>query len=231
MGDTAYELLAMGLRYVFVLLIVLALLRAGWLMLGDRREYRRTLRQLPDAGLVGEVVNLESGAAQPLPREGLMGAGRSCDIRFSRLHRRELEFMFRPGLGVKLIPLHGKHQAMLDGEPLNKADAFALHGTVLEIRGVSLRFRLFAGLDVPQRAAVPYEVYHEEPQDNPWEGAEPAYTEGSMPYIAPGAPAPESDLNMTWAYMPPVDVPQAPPPLAENTNRNRRTDRGQQFHD
>ena len=50
MGDASYELLALGLRYWFVLLLFLTLLRAFWLMLGDRREYNRALRLLPDAG-------------------------------------------------------------------------------------------------------------------------------------------------------------------------------------
>lgn len=231
MEDTAYELLALGLRYVFVLLIVLALLRAGWLMWGDRREYRRMLRQLPDAGLVGEVVNLETGAAQSLPREGLLGSGRNCDVRVNRIHRREMEFMFRPGLGVKLIPVHGKHQAVLDGEPLNKADSFALHGTVLEIRGVSLRFRLFAGLDVPQRVVMSHQTFEQPYVDDPWDEAghdEPGIDQATE---VPGAVPPEMDLNLTWAYMPPVDLPQAQPPATDGETRNRRTQRGQEYHD
>ena len=176
MGDTSYELLALGLRYWFVLLLFLTLLRAFWLMLENRREYNRTLRQLPDAGLIGEVVDLKTGKSQPLPREGLIGSGRGCDIRLSKLHRREMEFVFRPGLGLKLIPIHRKHKSILDGEPLNKADSFALHGTVLELRGYTLRFRLFAGLDLPYREPLPDEVFTQAKEnaiygDSPWDAA------------------------------------------------------------
>lgn len=176
MGDTSYELLALGLRYWFVLLLFLTLLRAFWLMLGDRREYIKALRRLPDAGLVGDVVELSTGKSQPLPREGLIGSGRGCDIRLPRLHRREMEFVFRPGLGLKLIPIHRNHHSILDGEPLNKADSYALHGTVLEVRGHTLRFRLFAGLDLPYREPLPDEVFFQQdldalPGDSPWDAA------------------------------------------------------------
>ncbi len=173
MGDAPYELLALGLRYWFVLLLLLTLLRAVYLMWSENRAYQKALRRLPDAGTIGEVVDLQSGKSQPLPREGLLGSGRGCDIRFPRLHRREMEFVFRPGLGLKLIPIHRKHQSILDGEPLNKADSYALHGTILEIHGHSLRFRLFAGLDLPNR-----EPFMEE--------GEALYTDGpSSPWEAP----------------------------------------------
>ena len=66
----------------------------------------------------------------------MIGASRSCDIRVPELHRREMEFVFRPGFGVKLIPIHRKHQVLID-RAINQGRDYALHGTVLDIRGRS----------------------------------------------------------------------------------------------
>ena len=232
MAESSYELLSMGLRYWFVLLIVLALLRAYFLMRRDNRDYRQALRQLPDAGLIGEVVDLHTGTAQPLPREGLMGSSRSCDIRHPGMHRREMEFIFRPGFGVKLIPIHRKHQALLDNEPLQKGDDFALHGTVLELRNAKLRFRLFAGLDLPMRqkeAEVPLQapvtdlVFHNLADDAPL---------ASYPEPLPPSPFGQ-DLEMTWQFAPlPPELLNPPEPAEEPRRRTRRSRRnGGHAHD
>ena len=69
MQAPAYELVSMGLRYWFVLLAVFLLWRAYRLMRQDRRDYRRTLRQLPDAGLVGEVSTCRKTGI-PCPGKG-----------------------------------------------------------------------------------------------------------------------------------------------------------------
>lgn len=197
MGEAAYELLALGLRYWFILLVVLTIVRAVLLMWGDKRAWSKALRRLPDAGLVGEVVNLDTGKGQPLPREGLLGSGRNCDIRVPALRRREMEFVFRPGLGLKLIPLHRRQDALLDGEPLNPKDSFALHGTVLELRGIPLRFRLFAGLEVPQRLAPTQQHTEVSFEGDPWDyGAESGY----IPYQQQPALQPVS--QEPWAFAP-----------------------------
>lgn len=225
MGELSYELLSMGMRYWFVLLIALTLLRVFFLMRRDNREYRRALRQLPDAGLIGEVVDLQTGASQPLPREGLIGSSRSCDIRHQGLHRREIEFIFRPGFGVKLIPIHRKHRALLDQEPLRKGDDFALHGTVLEIRDVKLRFRLFAGLDLPLR---------QPPQEVPAATVflEPAFQDqgDSLPLASYPEPLPPSsagqDMEMTWQFAPlPPELLNPPEVEEEPGKRSRRSRR------
>jgi len=206
MSQTAYELLALGLRYWFVLLIVLTLLRAALLMRRDQRAYRRVLRQLPDAGLIGELVDLSEQTAQPLPREGLIGAGRNCDIRIRGLRRREMEFVFRPGLGVRLFPLHARHGALLDGEALQKSGAYALHGTVLELRGRPLRFRLFAGLDLPERV-----VYT--PGEDGFKEDASLLRQGDIacPELLPPPAPPGAGLENTWEFAPLPDGLTQPP--------------------
>lgn len=211
MGDTSYELLALGLRYWFALLLFLTLARAFWLMWNERREYNRALRRLPDAGMIGEVVELTTGKSQPLPREGLIGSGRGCDIRLPRLRRREMEFVFRPGLGLKLIPIHRNHQSILDGEALNKADSYALHGTVLELRGYTLRFRLFAGLDLPYREPTQpdFDAYT---ADSPWDAPPPMMPfPAAAPVAQPvekGYVPPEEYLLHSPGNEQPVNQPQ-----------------------
>lgn len=207
MGEAAYELLALGLRYWFLLLIALTLLRAAWLMRGDWREYRRLMRQLPDAGLIGELVDLRNGKAQPLPREGLIGSGRACDIRIAGLRRREMEFIFRPGLGVRLIPLHRRADALLDAEALSRADAYALHGTVLELRGNPLRFRLFAGLDLPERAEGLVVDWDRKAEDSLPDLAPGAALDLPEPLPPGDAPGPLPGFQTGQGYAPPPRQP------------------------
>jgi len=207
--DTAYELLALGFRYVFAALAALTLLRAMWMMRRDHRAHRRTLRALPDAGLVGELVELSSGKGQPLPREGMLGSGRSCDVRFDGLRRRELEFAFRPGFGLRLFPIHRRGQATLDDVPLESRDAHALHGTVLNIRGAEYRFRFFAGLDLPLREAPPQLPAQAEPGAWDIAGDLPGFEMGEgLPGAEPQQPFPplapplQDPSQWTWQYAP-----------------------------
>lgn len=148
-----YELIAMGLRYWLVFLAVALIWRTVRLMQKDQGLYRKALRHLPDAGLVGELVELDSGKAFPLPREGMIGSGRASDIRLEGVRRRALEIAFRAGYGLKLIPSHRRHGMRLDDELIRPAGDYALHGSILDINGRAYRFRLFEGLDVPDRAA------------------------------------------------------------------------------
>ena len=244
MQDTAYELLSMGMRYVFLLLAALMLLRSWRLMRRESREHRRALRLLPDAGLVGEVVDLRTGLGMPLPREGLMGSGHNCDVRFPHLRRREVEFQFIPGEGIRLIPMHRTRECLLDNAALTPRNNHALHGTVLEIAGNPFRFRLFAGLDLPVRKPADTSgkggqalQLKTDPASRTDSGAQqlPVPPDGGASGTAWDAPPPASlsgpDLGMTWQYAPlptqegsdPGELP-APPSAA----RRRRAwrDRG-----
>ena len=168
----AYELLSMLMRYVFVLIGALIVWRSYRWLRRDAKTYQRQMRSLPDAGLVGEMVNLNTGTAQPLPREGTIGSSRECDIRVkdSAAKRQHARFEFEEGKGLKIIP--GRRSPMLlSGIEMN-GPGYALHGTQLQIGSTMLRVRLFAGLKVPQPAAYPdpdavlsSDVYLE-----PWDG-------------------------------------------------------------
>ena len=218
MQDAVYELVSMGLRYLFVLLLLLMLLRTFGLMRRDGRAWRRTLRQLPDAGLVGELVDLATGRGYPLSREGMIGSGRSCDIRLPGLRRRELEFLFRPGKGLRLMPAHRKIDASLNGERLSSVNEIALHGTVLEIRDVAYRFRLFAGLGLPVRQASQQPLA-------PSLAKEEMGIEYAAQPLPPSAP-PQDEMGMTWQFAPPPATEAQPPETLSEPPAARRRRRG-----
>ena len=168
MPENLYQLLALAARVLFIVLAALAVLRSALGLLSQHRARKKLLKQLPDAGMVGELRDIESNKSYPLPREGVLGGGRGCDIRLKGLRSRQVSFAYVPGKGILLTPCHGRSATWLDGIPLRRS-AYALHGALLRVGGYTLGMRLFAGLDVPQMA-----MYQEQ-------GA-PAYTED---YYAP----------------------------------------------
>lgn len=165
MPAETYELVALGMRYWFVLLGVIIVVRAARLAIRDYQCQEQMLRTLPDAGLIGEVVDLDTGESYPLPREGSLGSARSCDICLKGVRKRELEFSLVEGQGVVLLPSHRRHQVVLDGETIPKK-AWALHGSHISLPGYHLRFRLFSGLDIPVATSTTHHniVPHDEEQ-------------------------------------------------------------------
>lgn len=153
MSGEAYELMAMLMRYIFVVLGAVILFRAFRQMRKDARAHRKEMKRLPDAGLIGEVVDLETGKSQPLPREGLMGSSSVCDIRLKRrgVARRHVLFAFVEGKGLQVKP-HRGHKVAMEGV-LMSGPAYALHGTQLSLGHANIRIRLFAGLNVPNPAS------------------------------------------------------------------------------
>ncbi len=222
MSEEAYELLAMGARYWFVLLGAVIVWRSlSWLAL-DSRARRRELRDLPDAGLVGEVVDLDTGRAYPLPYEGTLGGGRGCDVRIpgAGLKRRHLSLMLVRGKGMRVTLARGA-RAALDGVPIS-GSAYALHGARIETPGCELRVRLFAGLPVPRYRAyqpedAPIEQNMPEPETDeaaypfgteeyPFEqqpayDAVPGLTQEAYPFAAQEQEEPSAG-DMTWPYAP-----------------------------
>lgn len=172
MAESAYELLAMLMRYVFVLIGALIVWRSFRWMNRDARAYRREMRSLPDAGLVGEMVNLETGEGQPLPREGTIGTAWDADIRVKdrQALRTHARFEFEEGKGLKVIPARRAYM-LLRGQEM-RAPGYALHGTPLQIGNTVLRVRLFAGLKVPSPVEYPEPdaLLGGESYTEPWEG-------------------------------------------------------------
>ena len=152
MDSHVYQLISLGARYLFVFLAFLIVFRAGLSLLQEHFRRKKILHNLPDAGMVGEIRDTDNDRAHPLPREGVLGSGRKCDIRLRGLRRRHLNFAFVEGKGLLLTPCHSRSEVLLNGVPIRKG-GYALHGAIMQLGGYTLRVRLFAGLNVPHAAA------------------------------------------------------------------------------
>ena len=189
MSSEAYEILALFMRYVFVLIGGLIVWRSFRWLLKDHRAYRREMKSLPDAGLVGEVVNLRTKKALPLPREGTIGSSRECDIRVkgNGVERKHARFEFVDGKGLRVIPFRGCKVTLGDGEVRNHG--YALHGTQLCLGSVRLRVRLFAGLNVPR----PVEYQKDPAEDDAiWDATPENLATPALGFPLPGDIAPEA---------------------------------------
>lgn len=194
MAEEAYEILSLAMRYAFIVLGALIVLRSYRWLLKDHRAHKKEMKRLPDAGLVGEIVRLDTGKAFPLPREGTIGSGRMCDIavRGDGVRRLHATFRFKDGKGVHIVP-HKTAAVMLDGKPV-LSSAYALHGSLIELGSLTLRVRLFAGLNVPRLA-----VYDKEPADA--DALDDTFAPEPDEFLPQDAPGP-LDAQATWGYAP-----------------------------
>ena len=157
MSADLYEVISLAARYFFALLGVLIVLRAYAWLLSDRNEKHRRLRELPDAGMVGELVvlsgsDLPEGTGISLPREGVLGSVRSCDLFLpaSGVRRKHLSFSFQPGLGLLVHPFSGCEVFVNDMRVSCRGKDSEVpmgHGSFLRVGSALLRLRLYAGMD------------------------------------------------------------------------------------
>ena len=115
MQSNGYQLLALAARALFVILAALVVLRAALALLQQHRARKKLLRSLPDAGMVGELRDVDSDRGYPLAREAVLGSGRGCDIRLRGLRRRHLDLAYVEGKGILLTPARRSAETILDG--------------------------------------------------------------------------------------------------------------------
>ncbi|MCQ2458424.1 MAG: hypothetical protein MJ142_06810 [Clostridia bacterium] len=246
MSRELYEVIALAARYLFVFLGIVIVLRSFLWLRKDRAEKHRRLKALPDAGMIGELVvlrgsrDLPEGMSVPVPREGVLGYVRGCDmvIPCAGVRKRHLDLRFEDGNGLLVIPRSGC-EAAVDGHMLNCRSRFAehpmLHGSVLEVGDAALRLRLFSGISTERSAAYA--------QDMPPVPVQPAYMPdacqagpGMMPASMPDpaavpypAPVRQSFPGPAVPYNPGIpDVPPVPASSSPDTvpqKRVRRSDR------
>lgn len=179
MPEAIYEILSLAMRYWFVLLGVLIVLRSFWWLWKDHRATAARRHALPDAGSIGEFV-VESDAPQlpqdtllPVPAEGTLGSIRSCDIVVPApdVLPRHLDVTFRNGVGLIVTPGYGC-TCYVDGyeiaTPRDGAAHPLQHNSTLIVGQAQLRLRVFAGLDVDDvRAyATPMPDYPDAPPND-----------------------------------------------------------------
>ena len=159
-----YTVLSQASRWLFILLaLVLLFLAWGWHR-SDRKERRDRFKNLPGAGTVGELTVL-SGSNElpadtwfPVPREGVLGSLRSCDlvIPCPGVSSHHLDFSWQDGTGLLIRPRVGC-EVLIDGVPVTRRgmDMPLVHGSVLQIGSAVLRLQLFAALSHTNRTFIP----------------------------------------------------------------------------
>ena len=162
-----YKVISQVSRYLFAFFALMLLLFALSWLYDERRKRRERFRSLPEAGNIGEMVVI-SGCDQlpvdtwfPVPREGILGSLRSCDlvVPCPGVHARHLSFSWQDGTGLVVKPFPGC-ETFVDGVSLITAERsempVMIHGSCLQAGSVVLRLQLLSALEHTNRAfAVP----------------------------------------------------------------------------
>ncbi|MBR5345648.1 MAG: hypothetical protein IK127_07465 [Clostridia bacterium] len=176
MSDDVYEIVAQAMRYWFVALGILIVLRSFLWLRRDRKAKHRRLRSLPDAGMVGEWLvesgnrELPEGVVLPVPREGVLGDTRSCDLYVPvwGVAHTHLYLRYSPKQGLILTPAYRQHCLVNDvpvtWRSVRKQPVALHHGDILTVGEAVLRLRMFAGLKSESRPRFAHEA---EPQATP----------------------------------------------------------------
>ncbi len=165
MASEVYSVVSLVMRYWFIALGILVVVQAFVWLLRERNDRHRRIRNLPDAGMIGEFVVLrgndvmEEGMTLPIPWEGMLGSDQACDVMvmgegIAPVH---LFFSFDRRAGLRLEMARGQ-TCYVDGEQqiyrLFQKRARMRHGSILEFPDCVLRFRIFAGLDIEKQPGV-----------------------------------------------------------------------------
>lgn len=199
-----YQVLSLASRWLFAFFALMLLLFALSWHHADKKERRDRFQQLPGAGTVGELVVL-SGSEDlppdtwfPVPREGVLGSLRSCDlvVPCPGVSSQHLDFSWQDGAGLLIRPRAGC-EVLVDGTPVSRrgawADAPLIHGSLLQVGSAVLRLQLFSALSHTSRVFAPQAPV---PQAGGW----------FPPSQIPGIPG-----SLPGTGMPPASVPFPPP--------------------
>ena len=214
-----YQVLSPASRWLFAFIALLLLFFAFSWLLSERKERRERFKNLPGAGTVGELVVLSGGQDlapdtwYPVPREGVLGSLRSCDlvVPCPGVRSQHLDFSWQDGVGLLIRPRSGC-EVLIDGVPLDRrnasADAALLHGSVLQVGSAVLRLQLFSALSHTNRPFAPAV---------PAQGPLPPEQAPVPPVPYPPPPVlPAQDPGFTAVPCPPeAAFPVVPPPPAD----------------
>ena len=203
-----FNSLLTGARWLFAFIAFLLLFFAFAWLRSERKERRDRIRKLPGAGTVGEliVINGSDELARdtwfPVPREGVLGSLRSCDlvVPCPGVRARHLDFAWQDGAGLRIRPRSGC-EALIDGVPVTPRTAGEsaplIHGSFLQVGSAVLRLQLFSALEHTSR------TYDPGPQPDSGTGLVPPMVPPPAEYPPPEYAAPEYPVP----DVPPVPVP------------------------
>ena len=121
-----YTLLSMGMRYWFVAIAAIIVLRAWRATLRDTRRARVLRSWAPDTGAIGEIVvigggkGVRKGSRIPVPKEGLLGSSRRSDVRLKHSDVRRYHAHIEQRENGVLMETIGKAEIWLGGRTGNK---------------------------------------------------------------------------------------------------------------
>ena len=155
MNTSAYELLAMGMRYVFAGLMVLIVLRALRGALTDSRRATRLRRLSPETGIIGEMLVVDgserarSGMRYPLTLEGSIGSSPSADIRVRHSSIRARHAIYQMTARGLYVRGHANARIRRNRDPW-ASEILLQDGDILRIGGVRLMLVLTEPGDLPE---------------------------------------------------------------------------------
>ncbi len=163
MSEDVFDVVSQVMRYWFVALGLLIVWRTYRCLRQERKARHRRLRSLPGAGMIGEWVvekgsdELREGMAVPVPREGVLGDRRFCDVYIpvEGVTHCHLFFRFDPKRGLRVTPARRQicflNGALLTSRSVRKEPALLHHGDVLTVGEAVLRLRVLLGLEKAYR--------------------------------------------------------------------------------
>ena len=226
-----YSVLSLASRWLFAFFALMLLLFAFSWHHSDRKERRDRVRNLPGAGTVGELVVL-SGSGElpvdtwfPVPREGVLGSLRTCDlvVPCPGVRSQHLDFSWQDGTGLLIRPRIGC-EVLVDGVPVSRRGAYAdaplLHGSLLQVGSAVLRLQLFSALSHTNR---PFAPQSPAPGPVPGDWMPPAQPPVQPPMQVPYNPVQDYPAPPAQAFIPvqPCSPEQSPePPLHGQTQQS-----------
>ena len=222
-----YSVLSLASRWLFAFFALMLLLFALAWHHSDRNERRERFKNLPGAGTVGELVVL-SGSDElhpdtwfPVPREGVLGSLRSCDlvVPCPGVHSQHLDFSWQDGTGLLIRPRIGC-EVLVDGIPVSRRGAYAdaplIHGSLLQVGSAVLRLQLFSALSHTSRPFAPQEFSSADPggwippAQPPVQAPYPAGQPWQVPHQPPLVPGQQPVPPETAQQPVPLIAPQQP---------------------
>ena len=161
-----YSVLSLASRWLFAFFALMLLFFAFFWHHSDRKERRKRFKSLPGAGNVGQLVvlsgseDLPPGRWFPVPREGILGSLRTCDlvVPCSGVRSQHLDFSWQDGTGLLIRPRLGC-EVLVDGVRVSRVGAWAdkpmIHDSVIQVGSAVLRLQLFSALSHTNRVFTP----------------------------------------------------------------------------
>ena len=202
MTPEIYSVVSLASRWLFAFFALMLLFFSFSWHRKEKKTRRERFKNLPGAGTVGELVvlsgcdELPPGTWFPVPREGILGSLRSCDlvVPCTGVRSQHLDFSWQDGVGLLIRPRIGC-EAMIDSVPVSRrginSDVPLLHGSVLQVGSAVLRLQLFAALSHTNQTFTPQVP---SPSQGPGSWA-PPYPPQMQEYPYPSSQLPEMQYD------------------------------------